>query len=85
MSDNSSILLEGRQDCREAAKTLILGSVGRVYLITQHLEPELYNDAEIYDHLSQLAVTRNWRSPTVTPIFALSRTIPASPQTRVIA
>lgn len=57
MSDNSSILLEGRQDCREAAKALILGSVGRVYMITQHLEPELYNDAEIYDHLSQLAAS----------------------------
>lgn len=55
MNDNSSILLEGRQDCSAAAKALILGSVGRVYLVTQHLEPELYNDADIYEHLSQLA------------------------------
>ncbi len=57
MSDISSILLDGRSDCQEAVKTLILGSVGRVYLITQQLEPTLYNDVEIYDHLSHLAAT----------------------------
>jgi hypothetical protein len=57
MTESSSILLAGRQDCKEAAKTLILGSVGRVYLITQRLESELYNDQDIYDHLSHLAVT----------------------------
>ena len=55
MEESSSILLEGRNDCREAAKTLILGAVGRVYMITQKLEAELYNDNEIYEHLSQLA------------------------------
>lgn len=55
MEDNSSILLEGRDDCAEAAKTLILGAVGRVYIATQKLEPELYDDAEIHQHLSQLA------------------------------
>ena len=57
MDDNSSILLEGRGDCREAAKTLILGSVGRVYIASQKLEAELYNDAEIYQHLANLATT----------------------------
>ena len=57
MDDNSSILLEGRGVCAEAAKTLILGSVGRVYIASQKLEPELYNDAEIHQHLSQLAST----------------------------
>jgi len=57
MTESSSILLAGRQDCKEAAKTLILGSVGRIYLITQRLESELYNDQDIYDHLSHLAVT----------------------------
>jgi hypothetical protein len=57
MSDSSSILLEGRRDCQEAAKILILGSVGRVYIATRQLESELYNDVEIYDHLSHLAVT----------------------------
>jgi hypothetical protein len=57
MNDSSSILLQGRNDCREAAKALILGSVGRVYLITQRLEPELYNDSEIHEHLSQLAAS----------------------------
>ena len=54
MNESSGILLESRIDCQEAAKTLILGSVGRVYLITQQLELELYNDAEIYDHLAHL-------------------------------
>ena len=57
MDDNSSILLDGRSDCKEAAKTLILGAVGEVYLITQQLEAELYNDAEIHEHLTQLATT----------------------------
>ena len=57
MSDISSILLDGRSDCQEAVKNLILGSVGRVYLFTQQLESELYNDVEIYDHLSHLAAT----------------------------
>lgn len=55
MDDNSSILLAGRSDCREAAKTLILGSLGRVCIFSQRLEAELYNDAEIYEHLSRLA------------------------------
>jgi len=55
MEDSSSIILSGRSDCREAARTLILGSLGRVYLVTQRLEAELYNDQEIYDHLSALA------------------------------
>ncbi len=55
MDDSSSIPLDGRSDCREAAKTLILGSVGRVYIASQKLESELYNDAEIHEHLSQLA------------------------------
>jgi len=55
MNDNSSILLESRSDCREAAKSLILGSAGRVYIVSQRLEPELYNDAEIHEYLSQLA------------------------------
>ncbi len=55
MEENSSILLEGRSECAEAAKTLILGAVSRIALITQSLEPELYNDAEIHDHLAQLA------------------------------
>ena len=57
MEDNSSIVLDGRLDCREAAKTLILGSVGRIYIASQHLEPEIYNDAEIHQHLSQLATS----------------------------
>lgn len=57
MTESSSITLEGRQDCKEAAKTLILGSLNRVFIITQHLEPELYNDAEIHQHLVQLATS----------------------------
>ena len=55
MDDSSSILLDSRSACTEAARTLILGSMGRVYLATQKLEAELYHDPEIYDHLSGLA------------------------------
>ena len=57
MENSSGILLDGRSDCQEVAKTLILGSLGRVYIVSQKLEPELYNDAEIYQHLSQLAAS----------------------------
>ena len=57
MEENSSILLEGRDECREAAKTLILGAVARVYILSQRLEPELYNDAEIHSPLAQLAAS----------------------------
>lgn len=58
MEDSSSIILSSRSDCKDAARTLILGSMHRVYLVTQKLEAELYNDQEIYDHLSAL-VTGN--------------------------
>lgn len=58
MSDTSSILLDGRIECKEAVKSLLLGSLERVCILSQHLEPELYNDAEIHAHLAQLA-TRN--------------------------
>lgn len=57
MEETSSILVDNRGDCREAAKTLILGAVRRVYLVTQKLEAELYNDAEIHAHLTRLAAS----------------------------
>lgn len=57
MEESSSILLDGRKDCVEAAKTLILGSVGRIYVFSQRLEAEIYNDAEIHQHLTQLAAS----------------------------
>ena len=57
MEEISPIVLDGRADCAEAAKTLVLGCVGRLYLVTQRLEPELYNHAEIHDHLSALTTT----------------------------
>jgi hypothetical protein len=57
MNDSSSILLNNRSDCVEAVKTLVLGCVGRLHLVTQRLEPDLYNHAEIYDHLSGLAAS----------------------------
>ena len=57
MSETSTILLDGRSDCAEAAKVLILGCVGRLYLLTQRLEPDLYNDAEIHQHLTALATS----------------------------
>ena len=57
MDDSSSIALEGRGDCRDAARSLILSCVGRLYLITQSLEAELYNHADIHAHLATLATT----------------------------
>ena len=57
MEDSSSIILSGRSDCKEAVSALILGSRGRVYLVTQRLEAELYHDFEIYQHLSELATS----------------------------
>ena len=60
MTDSSSILIDNRSDCCEAARTLVLGCVGRLYLVTQRLESELYNHVEIYEHLAKLAtVNRN--------------------------
>jgi hypothetical protein len=55
MEESSSIILSGRSDCKEAASALILGSMGRVYLVTQNLEAELYHDSEVYGRLSELA------------------------------
>lgn len=55
MKESSTIILDSREDCREAVKTLILGSLGRVYILSQRLEPEFYNDIEIYEHLGGLA------------------------------
>lgn len=57
MEDNSPIILDGRSDCAEAAQALVLGCIGRLCLITQRLEPELYNNAEVYAHLQALATS----------------------------
>lgn len=57
MEESSSIVLDGRSDCQEVARTLVLGSIGRLYLVTQRLEAELYNHAEIHEHLADLATT----------------------------
>ena len=55
MEDNSSILLGSRGDCVAAARTLVLGCTRQLHLVTQRLEAELYNHAEIYEHLTALA------------------------------
>lgn len=55
MEDSSPIVLDSRSDCVEAAKTLVLGCVGQLYLVTQRLEPELYNHADIHEHLAALS------------------------------
>lgn len=60
MDESSRILLDGRSDCREAVKTLILGSTQKVYLITQAMEPEFYDHQELYDHLSSLATQNRY-------------------------
>jgi hypothetical protein len=57
MDETSSILLDDRSDCTEAARTLVLGCTGRLYLITQRLEAELYNHSEIHEHLAALTVS----------------------------
>ena len=58
MEENSSVLLDGRSECKECARNLILLATHRVYIISQQLEPEIYNDREIYQHLTSLT-TRN--------------------------
>lgn len=55
MDDSSSQLLSGRSDCKQAVIDLILMANQSVYLITQKLEPELYNDKTIHQHLVSLA------------------------------
>lgn len=60
MNESSRIILDTRSDCREAARTLILGSTQQVYLITQALEPEYYDDPVLYDHLSHLATQNRY-------------------------
>lgn len=57
MEDSSSIVLSSCSDCKEAARALVLGSRGRVYLLTQRLEAELYHDPDIYHHLAGLATS----------------------------
>ena len=57
MTESSSELLNGRYDCRDCVKRLIQLATRRVYIISQQLEPELYNDRAIFDHLSQLTTT----------------------------
>lgn len=54
MEENSSVLLDGRSECKECARNLILLATQRVYIISQRLEPEIYNDREIYQQLTSL-------------------------------
>lgn len=54
MDEYSSELLDGRSDCKRAARDLILLARQRVYIISQKLEPEIYNTREIYQHLLEL-------------------------------
>ena len=55
MDESSSQLLSNRSDCKQAATNLILMAKESVFLLTQKLEPELYNDKEIHQHLVSLA------------------------------
>ncbi len=57
MNDISSEILDGRNDCRDCAQRLIQLANHRVCIISQQLEPELYNDRNIHEHLSKLATT----------------------------
>ena len=58
MKESSSILLNGPAECKDCARKLIQLATQRVYIISQALEPEIYNDREIYQHLTSLS-TRN--------------------------
>ena len=55
MDNSSSQLLSTRSDCKQAITDLILMAKESVYLITQKLEPELYNESDIHQHLVSLA------------------------------
>lgn len=57
MEENSSEILDGPSDCRDCARNLTLLARQRVLIVSQHLEPELYNDREIYNHLTSLATS----------------------------
>ncbi len=57
MNESSSGLLDSRIACKDCAKTLILSATQRIYIISQKLEPELYNDRAIYEHLCKLAAS----------------------------
>ncbi len=55
MEYSSSGILDGRSDCRECAGRLILLASQSVYIISQQLESEFYNDRAIFSHLCSLA------------------------------
>ncbi len=55
MNESSSQLLDSRSACKDCARNLILSATQRIYIISQKLEPEIYNDKVIYEHLSKLA------------------------------
>ena len=59
MEKSASDLLSSKGDCKACVRDLILLAKTRVYIISQKLEPELYNNRDIYDHLSNLATTNH--------------------------
>lgn len=57
MEEISSDVLDNRSDCVDSARRLILLARQRVYIISQRLEPELYNNRDIYSHLVSLTTS----------------------------
>ena len=57
MEENLSELLEGRTDCRDCVRRLIKLASRRVYILTQKLEPDLYNNREVFEYLTGLTTT----------------------------
>lgn len=55
MEETSSELLGGKSDCQACVHELVLLARQRVYIISQKLEPDLYNNREIYQHLTRIA------------------------------
>lgn len=61
MKEYSSVLLDGRNDCRRCVREMIELATQRVYLIGQDLEPDLYNHRYLYDRLAEIA-SRNQKT-----------------------
>ncbi|MCZ6487055.1 MAG: hypothetical protein O6703_02655 [Gammaproteobacteria bacterium] len=58
MKENSSKLLDSRDECAACVETLIGLSRQTIYLICARFDPALYNHRHIYDHIAEL-VTKN--------------------------
>lgn len=61
-NETSTKTLLGKQDCIEAVDQLIVQAERHVALFTQQLEPDLYNNDLVCDHLAKIARTNRLAS-----------------------